>query len=164
MVRDLREAAPYLEPTLADFGPLTEDTIEISNTLSGIPTLRKLLKVVILAGPAVPGLEAGVRNLIPLLRYTAPRIGGITSFFANMASATAHGDSAGKWARFAIMFLPGELLDSPSPATCRPEDDIAANSGVCHNAYPGPGDAADPEPYEPGSYERLKPYDVPPPK
>jgi hypothetical protein len=103
-----------------------------------------------------------VRNLVPLLRYAAPRTKGIVSFFANMASVTAHGDSDGAWARFAILFEPGELTDSPAQATCRPEDDGPLNAGFCQNAYPQPGDAADPEPYQPGSYERLKPYDPPP--
>jgi hypothetical protein len=105
-----------------------------------------------------------VRNLVPLLRYAAPRSQGIVSFFANFAGLTSHGDSDGAWARFAIMFEPGEVADTPLPASCRPEDDVAVNSGLCHNAYPEPGDAADPEPHEPGTYERLRPYDPPPPR
>jgi hypothetical protein len=76
-----------------------------------------------------------------------------------MASVTAHGDEAGRWARFAILFEPGELSDLPTPSTCSPDDDAAPNAGFCHNAYPEPGDAENPEPYEPGSYPRLKPYD-----
>jgi phospholipid/cholesterol/gamma-HCH transport system substrate-binding protein len=164
LVDELRRAAPDLSPALADIGPLAGDTIEIVKDVSGLPTLRKLLRVVVLAGPAVPGLEAGVRNLVPLLRYAAPRTNGIVSFFANMASVTAHGDSDGAWARFAILFDPGELTDNPLPATCRPEDDVPANVGVCQNAYPRPNDARDPEPYRPGSYPHLKPYDPPPPK
>ena len=60
------------------------------------------------------------------------------------------------------MFEPGELLDQPTEATCYPEDDVRLNAGLCHNAYPEPGDALDPEPYVKGSYERLQPYDPPP--
>jgi phospholipid/cholesterol/gamma-HCH transport system substrate-binding protein len=162
LLAQIREAAPDLEPALAEIGPLASDTIEITKNVSGLPTLRKLLRVVELGGDAVPGLEASVRNLVPLLRYAAPRTKGIVSFFANMASVTAHGDGDGAWARFAILFEPGELTDSPAQATCRPEDDGPLNAGFCQNAYPQPGDAADPEPYQPGSYERLKPYDPPP--
>lgn len=164
LVREVRDAAPDLADTFSDLGPLAGDTIETVQDISGLPSLRKLLRVVLLTGPAVPGLEAAVRNLVPLLRYAAPRAQGITSFFSNMASATSHGDSDGPWARFAILLEPGELLDFRTPAICEPEDDVPINLGVCHNAFPEPGDAADPEPYKPGSYPRLKPYTPPPPK
>ncbi len=158
LVEEIREAAPDLAPALADVGPLAADTVETVKDVSGLPSLRRLLRVVVLGGPAVPGLEASVRNLIPLLSYTAPRTPGIVSFFSNFASLTAHGDSDGKWARFAIMFEPGEVADTPLPAACA-DGDVPASGGVCHNAYPEPGDAADPQPYEPGSYPHLKPYD-----
>jgi hypothetical protein len=108
-------------------------------------------------------MEDAVRNLVPLLRYAAPRANGIVSFFSNMAGVTAHGDSDGSWARFGILVEPGELLDFVTPSVCRPEDDLPVNLGVCQNAYPEPNDALDPEPYEPGSYERLEAYEVPPP-
>jgi hypothetical protein len=75
-----------------------------------------------------------------------------------MASVTAHGDSLGRWARFAIILEPGEILDIPTPSICRPEDDVPLNAGLCHNAYPKPDDPLDNEPYEPGSYKRLKPF------
>ena len=164
LVREVREAAPDLAPALADVGPLAGDTIETVKNVSGLPTLRKLLRVVLLAAPAVPGLEAGVRNLVSLLRYAAPRANGIVSFFSNMAGVTNHGDSDGAWARFGIIFEPGQLLDFRTPSVCRPEDDLPVNLGVCRNAYPEPNDGLDNEPYEPGSYERLKPYKVPPPQ
>jgi virulence factor Mce-like protein len=164
LVDELRRAAPDLAPALADLGPFARDTIEVVRDVSGVPTRRKLLRVVVLAGPAVPGIEAMVRNMVPLVRYTAPRTKGIVSFFSNMASATAHGDSEGRWARFATLFDPGEITDDPLPAICRPEDDLPLNVGLCQNAYPEPNDALDPEPYESGSYPRLQPYDPPPPK
>jgi phospholipid/cholesterol/gamma-HCH transport system substrate-binding protein len=159
LVAELREAAPELAPAFADIGPLASDTVETVQHVSGLPSLRKVLRLVIIGGPTVPGLEASVRNLVPLLRYAAPRVRGIDSFFANFAGLTSHGDSDGAWARFAIMFEPGEIADTPLPATCYPEDDVAVNVGLCHNSYPEPGDASDPEPFEPGSYPRLKPYD-----
>ena len=164
LVAEVREAAPDLAPALADIGPLASDTVQTVKDVSGLPSLRKLLRVVILGGPAVRGLEASVRNLVPLLQYAAPRTRGIVSFFSNFAGLTAHGDSDGAWARFAIMFEPGEIADAPTPSVCYPEDDVAVNLGLCHNAYPEPGDALDPEPYEPGSYPRLEPYDPPPPR
>ena len=44
---------------------------------------------------------------------------------------------------------------------CEPEDDVPVNAGFCHNAYPPPGDAVDPEPYDPGSYPRIDAYTPP---
>lgn len=164
MLREVAKAAPKLAPVLADIGPLAGDTIDTVKTLAGLPPLRELLKVVASSGEAVPGMEAAVRNLVPLLEYTAPRTNSIVSFFSHMASVTAHGDSDGAWARFAILLEPGELTDIVTPSVCRPEDDIPVNVGLCQNAYPEPNDALDPEPYEPGSVERLKPFKVPPPK
>lgn len=162
LLAELRRAAPDLAPAIADLGPLASDTVEVVKGVSGLPQLRQLLRVVVLSGPAVPGLEASVRNLIPVLRYAAPRTPGVVSFFSNVVSATDHGDADGAWARFAILFDEGEMFDEPLPATCRPEDDVPVNTGLCQNAYPEPGDAADPEPHEPGSYPRLKPFKPPP--
>ncbi len=159
LVSKLNAAAPDLEPVLDRLPKLSTDTVHIVSRLSGIPALRDTLKLVSAVGPLVPKLEAGARNLVTLLRFTAPRANGIAAFFANMASATAHGDSHGRWARFYINLEPGELADSPTAANCRPGAHPTA--GVCHNAYTKPGDAAHEKPYVPGSYPHLKPYDPP---
>ena len=164
LIAEVREAAPDVAPAIADIGPLASDTTKIVKDVSGLPSLRKLLHVVVLGGPAVPGLEASVRDLVPLLRYAAPRTNGLVSFFSNFAGLTSHGDTDGAWARFAIMFEPGEVADVPTPAKCSPEDDASTNLGLCHNAYPNPNDALDPEPYVRGSYPRLHAYKPPPPK
>jgi hypothetical protein len=110
--------------------------------------------VVQLVGPSVPGIEAAARNLVPLLRYTSARIDGVTAFFANLRAAGQSGDRDGNWLRTAAVFEPN--LGSDVPSTMCP-------ATLCFNAFPGPGDAADPQPYNPGSYPRLKPYDPPPP-
>src|SRR4051794_4090952 len=164
VVDDLRRAAPELAPALADIGPLASNTVKTVKDVSGLPSLRKVLRLVILGGPTVPGLQASVENLVPLLRYAAPRVKGIDSFFANFAGLTSHGDADGKWARFAIMFVPDEVADLAAGSSCLDGDPPPSPSGVCHNAYPDPGDAADPQPYQPGSYPHLKPYKPPPPK
>ncbi len=152
MVRELRRAAPDLKPVIAELPSISADTIEVVAGLSAIPSFGKVLELIELIGPAVPGMEAAARNLVPLLRYTNARGKGIASFFANMASVNAHGDDAGRWARFSILLEQGELANVPTPSNCAPEDDVEQNFGFCHNAYPKPGDAADPEPYEEGSY------------
>ncbi len=163
VVSGLRRGAPDLVTILSEVGPLSGDAIDAIAGLAGIPSLRKTLEIVTLLRTTAPKLAPAARNLVGGLRYTAPRAGGIASFFANFASVTAHGDSTGRWARFSILFEPGEANDAPTPATCEPEDDIPANTGFCHNAYPEPNDALDPEPYVPGSYPRVQPFDPPGP-
>ncbi|MGI9020844.1 MAG: MlaD family protein [Solirubrobacterales bacterium] len=163
VVTGLRRGAPDLVSILSEVGPLSGDAIDAIAGLAGIPSLRKTLELVTLLRQVAPKLAPAARNLVGGLRYTAPRAGGIASFFANMASATAHGDSTGRWARFAILFEPGEMNDAPTPAVCAPEDDVPVNDGFCKNAYPEPNDALDPEPYEPGSYPRVQPFDPPGP-
>jgi phospholipid/cholesterol/gamma-HCH transport system substrate-binding protein len=163
VVDGLRRGAPDLIEILTEVGPLAGDAVDAIGDLAGIPSLRKTLQVVNLIKPVAPKLAPSARNLVGALSYVSPRAGGIASFFANMASVTAHGDSTGRWARFSILFEPGELNDAPTPAVCEPEDDVPGNAGFCHNAYPPPNDALDPEPYEPGSYPRQQPFDPPGP-
>ena len=159
LVRELDRAAPKLSPILAELPALSADTVEIVSELSGIPTLRKLLDVVSLVGPSIPETEAAARNVVSLLEYSARHRKGIASFFANLADSGSSGDSNGKWLRVAAIFEPGFILDEHIPSTCLPEDDVAPNGGVCSNAYPQPGDGYDNEPFVPGSYERIEPFD-----
>jgi phospholipid/cholesterol/gamma-HCH transport system substrate-binding protein len=159
LVNKLNAAAPDLKPILDQLPQLSADTVDVVSHLSGIPTLRKTLEVVKIIGPLVPALEAATRNLVPQLQYMAPRTKSLSSFFANMASATAHGDSIGRWARFYIGTEPGELTDNPLPNNCAPGQHPTI--GVCHNAYPKPGDAKNNQPYVKGSYPRLRPFNPP---
>ena len=92
LVHKLNAAAPSLVPVLDRLPKLSTDTVHIVSQLSGIPALRNTLQLVTAVGPLVPNLEASARNLVTLLRFTAPRAKGIAAFFANMASVTAHGD------------------------------------------------------------------------
>ena len=89
------------------------------------------------AAPRCPGSR---RRFATWCRCSPTRLrghAGIVSFFSNMAGATAHGDSDGAWARFAIMFEPGEVIDEPTPATCYPEDDIPREHGALPQRVPG---------------------------
>ncbi len=159
LVRELDRAAPKLSPVLAELPALSADTVEIVSELSGIPTLRKLLDVVALVGPAIPEMEAAARNVVALLDYSAKNRKGIASFFANLADSGSSHDANGHWLRVAAIFEPAFILDEHIPSTCFPEDDVAPNGGVCSNAYPQPGDGYDNEPFVPGSYDRVEPFD-----
>lgn len=149
LIRDLADAAPDLAPVLADLPGVTADTVDTVSNLSGIPTLREVLKVVKLVGPSVPAIEAAARNLVPILAYTAARSPGLAAFFANYAGAFG-GDSAGPWLRTAAIFQRNLVDDAPSRGCPRTD--------LCFNSYPGPGDAAAPKPYRAGSYPRLRPF------
>lgn len=167
-VAKLRAIAPDLRPVLAQLGPLSRDGADLIAALkpfrvAASPLLKTTRVLLGFTAPLIKQLEPATTNLVSMQRYLAPRSDSVAAFFANIASALAHGDSTSKWARFALSPEPGEFADAPTPATCRPEDDVAVNAGLCHNAYPFPRDASDPEPYEPGSYPRLLPY-VPPPR
>jgi phospholipid/cholesterol/gamma-HCH transport system substrate-binding protein len=163
LLAELTDVAPELAPVLEDLPSIAADSVEVTAGLAAIPTFRKLLELIEVTGPAVPGMEAVARNLVPMLDYAADRRLGIAAFFANMVSVTASHDSDGHWARFAILFEEGELDDAPTPAICEPEDDLPVNAGFCHNPYPGPTDALDNEPYVSGTYPQLEPFDPPPP-
>jgi phospholipid/cholesterol/gamma-HCH transport system substrate-binding protein len=154
VIADLREAAPELSAVLADLPGVVADTIEVVGKLSGVPTMRELLEVVQLVGPSVPGIEAAARNLVPLLRYTSQRADGIGAFFANLRGSGHSGDSDGNWLRTAVAFDPNLASDLPS-TTCP--------TTLCFNAFTQPGDAADPQPYEAGTYPRQYPFDPPAP-
>ncbi len=168
LVSDLRVLTPQLEPVVDSLEPLSLDAASVIAGLEPLreasePAFKTLLEILQLTPPLIDGLVPGMRNLVSSLRYIEPRAQSIGAFFANTTSATQSGDSVGRWARFHLIFEDGTYTDSPLPATCYPEDDVPVNVGVCNNAFPEAGDALDPEPFVPGSYERLMPFDVPPP-
>jgi phospholipid/cholesterol/gamma-HCH transport system substrate-binding protein len=169
LVSDLRALTPDLEPVVDALEPLSLDASAVIEGLQPLreasePAFATLMEILEKTPPLIEGLVPGMRNLVPALRYIEPRAESIGAFFANTTSATQSGDSISNWARFHLIFEPGTFNDVPLPITCYPEDDIPTNFvGVCNNAFPGPRDALDPEPYVPGSFERLKPFDVPPP-
>jgi phospholipid/cholesterol/gamma-HCH transport system substrate-binding protein len=166
-VAKLRAIAPDLRPVLAQIGPVARDASRLIAALkpfrvAAAPALRITRELLVEAGPLVKKLIPGIRNLVAISQYIAPRSESIAAFFANIASALQSGDSNGKWLRFALQIEPGEVADLPTPSVCEPEDDIPVNVGLCQNAYPFPGDAVDPEPYVPGSYTRVQPFTPPP--
>jgi phospholipid/cholesterol/gamma-HCH transport system substrate-binding protein len=156
LIAQLRKAAPKLSGVLADLPQIMAETVGVTGRLSGVPTMRELLKVIRLIAPAVPGIEASARNMQPLLAYTGARAKAIGNFFANLRGATGSADADGHWIRTAAVLDPFLGVDVNGEDGC-PE------FGLCYNGYPSPGDSLDPQPYEPGSYPRLYPFDPPEP-
>jgi phospholipid/cholesterol/gamma-HCH transport system substrate-binding protein len=105
----------------------------------------------LLHGLATPGSTAlqllgpALADLVPVAQYLGPRGRTIAAWFANTADLGGHGDAKGDWARFFIGFDHATLTGTPG----------GAPPG---NSYTAPGDAADNQPYRPGSYPRLMPY------
>lgn len=156
LVAELRRAAPHLGRVLVDLPQVMAAAVDTTGQLAGIPTLRELLGVIRLMRPAVPGIEAAARNMQPLLEYTGTRSKSIGNFFANLRAATQSKDSDGHWVRTAVVLDPFLGLDVDGEPGC-------PDFGLCFNAYPGPGDSLDPQPFEAGTYPRLYPYDPPEP-
>jgi hypothetical protein len=76
--------------------------------------------------------------------YLSDRKEAFAAWFSNTADLGSHRDAKGYFARFFVGFEPGTGLGAPG-------------GNYEENAYTGPGDAADPQPYS--GYSRLEPYD-----
>jgi hypothetical protein len=116
--------------------------------------LDELVPVVRAGGPAA-------RNLVPALDYLTPRSRAIATGYALLAAVLDSTDSTGHYARLAFNLDPAEETDSPMPANCDPATQNAEpNQGYCRNAYPGPDDALNPQPFK-SPYTRVVPCTVP---
>ncbi|MEJ7875157.1 MAG: MlaD family protein [Solirubrobacterales bacterium] len=172
LVADLRELSPDLRFAFSDetpypLGDLVTETTQVVEALSplreaAVPVLRDLDVLLDGLEPLVKSVAPAARNLVPALRYLTPRVKSIAGLYALVAAVTANEDAISNYIRVGFVFEPGEGSDMPTPAKCEPEtQNVPPNQGYCFNAYPGPDDALDPQPYEP-PYPRLLPCDVPP--
>jgi phospholipid/cholesterol/gamma-HCH transport system substrate-binding protein len=148
-LRDLKPVARDLEVVVNRLGPVTRAAVPALET--GLPALEQV--------PAVSDeLVPAGQNMVTLSRWLGPRAQAVAGLFANASDATDQGDSTGKWVRFFLIndqrMSVGQKVDDGCAKGVEPENEGQA----CFNAYPEPGDAADPKPYRKGSYERLKPY------
>ncbi|MEA2348538.1 MAG: phospholipid/cholesterol/gamma-HCH transport system substrate-binding protein [Thermoleophilaceae bacterium] len=169
---ELSRAAPDLTRAFKDsHGTSVGDIVDDLNSVVGglrplrrqaepvlgkaAPMLRNLNKLVEFAAPTA-------RLLTPALAYLEPRVDGISGLYALVAAAAKHKDSVGHYARVGVSLDPAELLDQASPdADCNPKtQNDSPNQGFCNNAYPGPHDALDPQPFQ-GKYPKIEPCTVP---
>ena len=175
VVTQLGELAPKLAPAFGDgrtsSGGLAAISSGLVSVVKGLPEQRrvsekvlpKLTKLNQLALPLVQKAGPAALNTVPIADYLAPRTNSIGAFYANGASAVAHSDEVGRYARFAIIGDPGLLSDSPHDGNCVPGSGEPASPGpgFCYNAYPQPDDALNNQPFA-GSYPQLLPYAPPP--
>jgi phospholipid/cholesterol/gamma-HCH transport system substrate-binding protein len=172
VVADLRDLLPDLTAAFESGAPFTQTQLErdLIPTIEGLEPLRitatevlpDLLTLLGKLEPLVHAVGPTARNLVPALDYLAPRVGAIAGLYALAGAAASHTDAVGHYARFAFIIEGGEFLDNPTNANCDPAtQNLEPNAGFCSNAYPLPGDAADPQPFIP-PYPKLIPFDPPP--
>jgi phospholipid/cholesterol/gamma-HCH transport system substrate-binding protein len=121
-----------------------------SSAHAAVPALRNTLLAARALSPTAREFAPAMSNLVPIMGYIDTHITGFESVFANLAAAVDHGDSRGPSLQGFLDVTTGGLIGGN--AGCK------SAIGLCVNAYPKPGDAANPQPYAPGSYPRLKPY------
>lgn len=161
LLADVRALIPDLIPAFEDgapfsIGALSTDLVDIIEGLEpqrrvSENLLPKVLELTELTLPLVQKATPAARNGTTIADYLAPRSNSIGAFFALGTSVAGHSDSVGNYARFGVVADPGTGLDQPPNCP---------SAGICRNAYPGPNDALDNQPFI-GAYPRLMPFDVP---
>lgn len=167
----LRRVAPAVSAALSRDGSASLDDVvgDLIDVIDGLeplnrqaqPVLKQLRK---LLGELVPVVQAGApgaRNLVPALAYLTPRAKSIATGYALLGAALKNKDAISNYGLVGTETDQNEQNDSPAPANCDPRtQDQAGNTGYCRNAYPGPDDALNPQPFT-GSYPRIVPCTVP---
>ncbi|HYF28495.1 MAG TPA: MlaD family protein [Baekduia sp.] len=170
-VRALRAAAPDLARALDPEARHSLRTVgaDLVAAIDALAPLRRVAEPVLrrelrpLLGdllPLVRTIDDPARSLVPALDYlTAGAIGtsrgeAIAGLYASVGAATkATQGSRGHYTRAGFSMALDEMFDQPMNA--------CPSQGFCHNAYPRPGDALDPKPFE-GTYPRTEACTVPP--
>lgn len=160
--RDISAAVTAVKPALQQVGPASSSAEGLVKAMPGLsksatPALKDLAPVVDGLAPVGESLDPVLRNIIPLAEWLQPRAKDYAAVFTNIASATDHGDSEGKWLR---LFLIQDYYGTDGrdmSVTCGKKQ----LNGACFNPYPEGGSAGDAKPYKPGTYPRLTPYPKP---
>ena len=158
--RPLLEEATPLAADVADASPVLRDAIELLPPIAGDvdhllaaapelerasgPFLTEVGAALEAAEPAAEPLQAALRNAEPVAGFLSDRKRAFAAWFSNTGDIGATRDAKGYFARFFVGFEPGTGLGLPG-------------GNYDTNAYTGPDDALDPQPYS--GYPRLMPYD-----
>ncbi|MDX8151724.1 MlaD family protein [Patulibacter brassicae] len=147
LVADARAAAPDLAAATRRVPAVARDADRVLRGAAGLrraadPVLDRAPAVLDAAGPVTRLAEPVLANAATMTRYFEPRKRTIAAWFSNTAAIGTNGDAKGRWARFFVFFDPATLL--------------GMKDGLATNAYTGPGDAADNQPYRAGDFPRLR--------
>jgi phospholipid/cholesterol/gamma-HCH transport system substrate-binding protein len=147
VVADVRTAAGPLRDALRTAVPVLRDARALTADLPALrraadPVLSVARRLLPVAGPALKLAGPDLANVVPMVRYLAPRTDTVAAWFANTSALGQNGDSKGRWARFFVMLDPASAVGAPG-----------APPG---NTYTLPGDARDNKAYQPGDFPRLR--------
>lgn len=152
VAKDLDEAAPLLSPALGELPATSRDlrsllpalngTLDaVPATLSRIPTFGRDSRAII------PEARVALSDINPMLGYLQPYGRDIAALFANMTDMFSQRDVNGHYLRAFAIFNEQTVRNFP----------LNTNTGILDksNAYPQPGEAAHPGPYD-GTYTHVK--------
>lgn len=148
---DLRSAAPHLDSALRQLPSTTSDLRallpDLSGTLDAAPsTLRRVPTLGADLRSMIPHARTTLADVNPMLAYLKPYGLDIAAFFATTGATLSHSDPNGHFLRVFMVFNEQTVKNMP----------LSTNRGLLDksNAYPDPGGAADPKPFD-GRYERV---------
>lgn len=153
VTRDLRAASGDLNAALTALPPLTADLRamlpDLDATLQAAPaTLGEVPPVSEMVRGLLPEAEVALADLNPMLGYLEPYGPDIAAFFTNFGQALGMSDANGHYLRAFVILNEQSFKSWP----------LATNAvGVFDhsNAYPKPGQSAEPGPFE-GDYPRIE--------
>jgi phospholipid/cholesterol/gamma-HCH transport system substrate-binding protein len=152
LAEPLRTGAAGLASAMAELGPAAEELRATYPALTGVlerapATLELTPGVSRELSAIIPPTRVFLGDLNPMLAYLAPYGRDLAAFVTNVGQAFGHADGAGKYARAFI------VLNQQS----QKDQQVSSNQGLFDrsNAYPTPGQAADPAPFA-GEYPRVE--------
>lgn len=129
---DLRGLLPSLQRVLDDAPATLDRTPQVASDLSGF----------------IGTTDVALSDVNPMLSYIEPYGRDVSAFFSNFAQALNRGDANGKTLRIFMVFNEAAYRGHPVSTNQLPVLDKS-------NAYPRPGTADDPGPFE-GEYPRIR--------
>lgn len=148
---DLRRAAPELDAALVELPAAASELRASLPSLQAVldrspATLERLPRLAEDGSRLVPPARVALADLNPMLAYLQPYGADLAAFFTNFSANARQADANGHYARVFLIANEQSLRSLP----------YATNVGTLDksNAYPAPGGAASPGPFE-GTYTRV---------
>lgn len=150
---DLNAAAPDLSAALTQLPDTSKDLRALLPSLQGVvdkvpDTLTRVPQVADDTSELVKTANVSLSDLNPMLSYVRPYGRDVAAFFTNFAALLNRGDINGKILRIFMVYNEQAFKAVPVDTNRLPMLDKS-------NAYPAPGQAANPGPFR-GKYPRLE--------